>query len=95
MPRVQHTNRKSSRYGNNQAKNNKGYSKFDWRTIFLKNSGGLSSKRIIAILGVCICFGLLITAFITGKIIPDFAEIVFIGCLSLYGIEVFPFWKKE
>lgn len=69
--------------------------KFDWRTIFLKNSGGFSSKRIIAFLGVCICFALLIAAFITTKEIPDFAEVIFIGCLSLYGVEVIPnFWSK-
>lgn len=71
------------------------YSRFDWRTIFLKNSGGISSKRVIALLGVGICFGLLITAFITQKEIPEFAEIVFIGCLSLYGVDIIPnFWTK-
>lgn len=71
------------------------YSRFDWRTIFLKNSGGISSKRVIALLGVGICFGLLITSFITQKEIPEFAEIVFIGCLSLYGVDIIPnFWTK-
>ena len=71
------------------------YSKFDWRTIFLKNSGGISSKRVIALIGVGICFGLLISAYIAEKEIPEFAEIVFIGCLSLYGVDVIPnFWSK-
>lgn len=70
-------------------------SKFDWRTIFLKNSGGISSKRVIALLGVTICFGLLIAAFITEKPVPEFADVVFIGCLSLYGVEIIPnFWTK-
>ncbi len=72
------------------------YSRFDWRTIFLKNSGGISSKRIIAIIGVGICFTLLIISFITDKEIPEFAEVVFIGCLSLYGVDVIPnFWTKN
>lgn len=72
------------------------YSRFDWRTIFLKNSGGISSKRVIALVGVSICFGLLIAAFITQKDIPDFAEIIFIGCLSLYGVDIIPnFWTKS
>lgn len=69
--------------------------RFDWHTIFIKNSGGLSSKRIIAIIGVLICFILLISAYISEKEIPEFADIVFIGCLSLYGVEVIPnFWSK-
>lgn len=69
--------------------------KFNWMTIFLKNSGGISSKRVIAILGCFICFGLLIAAFITSKEVPSFGEIVFIGCLSLYGVEAIPsFWQK-
>ena len=73
----------------------KEYSKYDWRTIFLKNSGGISSKRVIAIIGVAICFGLLISAFINGKEIPEFAEVIFIGCISLYGVDVVPnFWSK-
>jgi hypothetical protein len=33
-------------------------------SIFLKNSGGLSSKRVIAVIGTFICFGLLIAGFI-------------------------------
>lgn len=66
-----------------------------WYTIFLKNSGGISSKRVIALLGVGISFGLLIAAFITGKEVPEFGDLVFIGCLSLYGVEVIPnFWNK-
>ena len=70
-------------------------SRFDWRTIFLKNSGGISSKRVIALIGVGICFGLLIAAFVNEKEIPEFAEVVFIGCLSLYGVDIIPnFWSK-
>ena len=84
--------KKPTDYGNLKKSNN---SRFDWRTIFLRNSGGISSKRVIALLGVFICFGLLIASFITSKGIPEFAEIVFIGCLSLYGVDVIPsFWSK-
>lgn len=86
---------KSTNYGKHRKPNPKKNSRFDWRTIFLKNSGGISSKRVIALIGVGISFGLLIHAYITGKEIPEFAEIVFIGCLSLYGVDVIPnFWSK-
>ena len=72
------------------------YSRFDWRTIFLKNSGGISSKRVLAIIGTVICFGILIAAYIQQKEIPEFANVVFIGCLSLYGIDILPngLWSK-
>lgn len=66
-----------------------------WRSIFLKNSGGISSKRIIAVMGCFICFGLLIAAFVLSKEVPEFGEVVFIGCISLYGVEAIPnFWTK-
>lgn len=84
-----------NRQQSKQQTKRKDYSRFDWRTIFLKNSGGISSKRVIALLGVGICFGLLIAAFVNEKEIPEFAEIVFIGCLSLYGVDIIPnFWSK-
>lgn len=70
--------------------------RYDWRTVFLKNSGGISSKRIIALVGVLISFILLIVAFIEGREVPEFGEVVFIGCLSLYGVEAIPnFWQKN
>lgn len=65
-------------------------------SIFLKNSGGLSSKRVIAVIGTFICFGLLIAGFVMQKKIPEFGDVIFIGCLSLYGIETIPnFWTKS
>lgn len=64
-------------------------------TILLKNSGGISSKRVISLLGTFICFSLLIVGFITGKEIPDFAEVIFIGCLSLYGVEIIPNFRRN
>ena len=67
-----------------------------WITLFLKNSGGLSSKRLLAIVGFFTCIILLIAAFITGKEVPDFADIVLISCLSLYGVEIIPnIWSKN
>lgn len=81
---------------NKQKKSIHTVNRFDWRTIFLRNSGGISSKRVIALLGVLISFGLLISAFIMDKNVPEFGEIVFIGCLSLYGVEAIPnFWTKS
>ena len=61
-----------------------------WLSIFLKNSGGISSKRVIAILGCFVCFGLLVASFILQKPVPEFGNIIFIGCLSLYGVEKIP-----
>ena len=84
----------SSIYGNRN--HNQIQSKFDWRTIFLKNSGGISSKRIIALLGAFVCFGILVAGYIQQKEIPEFANVVFIGCLGLYGVDVIPsgLWSK-
>jgi hypothetical protein len=44
--------------------------RFDWRTIFLANSGGLSSKRILGVFGFLTCIGLMIAAFIMEKDVP-------------------------
>ena len=66
-----------------------------WYTIFMKNSGGFSSKRILAILGILLSFILLTAAFIQSKEVPEFGEVIFIGCISLYGVDVIPnFWTK-
>lgn len=69
--------------------------KYKLITLFLKDSGGISSKRVISLIGCFICFGVFIAAFIMSKDVPDFGEIIFIGCLSLYGVETIPnFWTK-
>jgi hypothetical protein len=44
--------------------------RFDWHTIFLKNSGGLSSKRICGVLGWLICIGLLVSGFVMEREVP-------------------------
>jgi len=57
---------KSTNYGEHRHNNYKSKkdSRFDWRTIFLRNSGGISSKRVLAMLGVFTCLGILIAAYI-------------------------------
>ena len=70
--------------------------RYDWRTIFLKNRGGFSSKRILSIIGFLTCVGLLIAAFILDKEVPEFAETMLICCISLYGVDAIPnFWTKS
>lgn len=70
-------------------------SRYDWRTIFLRNSGGLSSKRLLSIIGFLTCVGIFIAAFILDKEVPEFGDILLICCISLYGVEAFPnFWNK-
>lgn len=70
--------------------------KIDWRTIFQRNSGGFSSKRILSITGFMACVAIFIASFITGKEVPDFGEILLISCISLYGIDTVPnFWNKS
>ena len=67
-----------------------------WYTIFLKNSGGFSSKRILSIIGFLTCVSLLIAAFILDKQVPEFGETLLICCISLYGVDAIPnFWTKS
>lgn len=70
-------------------------SRFDWRTIFLKNSGGISSKRVCGILGWITCLGLLIAGFITKIEIPQYAELIGILSASLLGLDsITGIWQK-
>lgn len=70
--------------------------KFDWRTIFLKNSGGISSKRVMGILGWIVVLIILIFGFILDKNIPEFAEMIAITSASLLGIDcVTSIWSKS
>ena len=66
-----------------------------WKTIFFKNSGGFSSKRILSVIGFLTCVGVFIAAFILDKEVPEFGETLLICCISLYGVEAIPnFWQK-
>ena len=70
--------------------------RFDWRTIFIKNSGGISSKRVMGVLGWLVCIGILIAGFITAKDIPQFAELMAVTSASLLGIDcVTSIWTKS
>jgi len=78
----------------NRNTNNK-FNKFDWKTIFVRNSGGFSSKRILSIIGFLTCVVVFVIAFIQGKEVPEFGETILICCVSLYGVEAIPnFWSK-
>jgi len=71
-------------------------SRFDWRTIFVKNSGGISSKRVMGILGWIVVLIILIFGFILDKNIPEFAEMIAITSASLLGIDcVTSIWSKS
>ena len=71
-------------------------SRFDWRTIFLKDSGGISSKRVMGMLGWLCSLGILIAGFITSKEIPSFSELIAITSASLLGIDtVTSIWQKK
>lgn len=66
-----------------------------WKTIFFRNSGGFSSKRILSVIGFISCVIIFISAFILDKEVPEFGETLLIGSISLYGAEVIPnFWSK-
>lgn len=70
--------------------------RFDWHTIFIKNSGGLSSKRICGVLGWLICLGLLVTGFVIEREIPQYGELIAIISASLLGIDsVTGIWNKS
>lgn len=70
--------------------------KFDWRTIFVKNSGGISSKRVCGILGWICCLGLLIVGFFIEKEIPVYAEMIAITSASLLGLDsITGIWQKS
>ena len=67
-----------------------------WYTIFQKNSGGLSSKRILSVLGILTCIIIFVAAFILQKDVPEFGETLLICMISLYGIDKVPtFWTKN
>lgn len=68
----------------------------DWRTIFVKNSGGISSKRVLSVIGILTCVVIFVLAYIQEKSVPEFGEVIFVGCVSLYGIDKVPnFWTKS
>ena len=74
----------------------KKYSRFNWRTIFQKNSGGFSSKRICGVLGWIVCIGVLIAAFVLEKEVPDYGELIAVLSTSLLGLDsITGIWSKN
>ena len=65
-------------------------------SMFLSNSGGLSSKRILGILGFLICCIIFICGFTFSKEIPEYGDILLITSASLCGLDsVTGIWKKS
>ena len=56
-------------------------------TIFQKNSGGLSSKRVCGFLGWIVIMFCCIWCVIKGTNAPDFITDLIIGCASLSGVD--------
>ena len=56
-------------------------------TLFQKNSGGLSSKRVCGILGWLVAMFCFVWCVIKGTAAPDFATELVIGCVSLLGVD--------
>lgn len=68
---------------------------FDWTSLFMKDSGGFSSKRVLSFLGFITCIIIFIIAFITEKDVPDFGDTLLICCVSLYGVEIGTNWYSK
>ena len=70
--------------------------KVDWKTIFFKDSGGYSSKRVLGIAGFFICCLIYILGFSFGKEIPEFGELLLTISASLVGLDsVTGIWSKS
>lgn len=61
--------------------------KISWITMFLANSGGISSKRVAGLLGWLVCLVLFIVGFWLEKKIPEFGDYVIITSTSLLGVD--------
>ena len=87
---------KSMNCGNQENLDQKKDSRFDWRTIFVKNSGGISSKRVCGLLGWIVCLGIFLAAFILDKEVPMYGELIAITAASLLGLDsVTGIWSKQ
>ena len=61
--------------------------KISWITMFLANSGGISSKRVAGLLGWLVSLVLFVLAFFSGKEVPEFGDYVIITSTSLLGVD--------
>lgn len=65
------------------------------KTIFLADSGGLSSKRICGVLGWIVCLGIAIYCTIAVIQAPIIIETILWCCMGLLGIDsITGIWKK-
>ena len=66
------------------------------KTIFLHNSGGYSSKRVLGVIGFLICCIIFILGFIFNKEIPEFGELLVTVSASLVGLDsITGIWNKS
>ena len=64
------------------------------KTMFLADSGGLSSKRICGILGWMVCLGVAIYCTVTVIQAPLIIETILLCCMGLLGIDsITNIWK--
>lgn len=61
--------------------------KYPFISMFLANSGGLSSKRVCGVLGWIVCLIILILSFFLKNSIDEFADYVLITSASLLGVD--------
>lgn len=65
------------------------------KTIFLANSGGLSSKRVCGVIGWLVCLGIAIYCTICSIQAPLVLETILWCCMGLLGIDsITGIWKK-
>lgn len=68
----------------------------NWKTIFFRDSGGFSSKRVLGVLGFVVCCIILICGFIFDKEVPEFGELLLTISASLVGLDsITGIWNKS
>lgn len=70
--------------------------KVSWKTIFFRDSGGFSSKRILGVLGFVTCCIIFVLGFSLKMEIPDFGELLLTVSASLVGLDsITGIWNKS
>lgn len=66
------------------------------RTIFIANSGDLSSKRVCGVLGFLVVLGITITCTILNVQAPLITSDIVYACVALLGVDsITNIWKKD
>lgn len=63
------------------------HNKISWITIFLKDSNGLSSKRICGVIGWAAIIFILLWCTLNQVNAPNFFTEFMIGCVTLLGVD--------